>query len=259
MSSRLTSQGPSTPSQHLPLLTVLVLTLLSPATRAHDLWIERTGGAYTLYNGHKHSGHGGHGNHEGQSGHDGDRVIPYGPAFVTQALCFDTQGQVKHEAKGGSPFRLEGECAALTIAVSSGYWSKTPKGTLNVPKDEARQVVKSWLSREWVKRLDAWSPALAKPLTPGLELISLEDPLHLAQGDKLRLQLTRDRQPVAGATVTYDGEPRGRTDEEGRINLRIQHGGYQMIAAGITRPRPSPQADEEVLTTALVFELPPNR
>lgn len=252
MFSRLTSQGPSTPSQYFPLLTALVLTLLSPAIRAHDLWIERTGGAYTLYNGHKHTDHGGHG------GHGGDQVIHYGPAFVTQALCFDTQGQVKHEAKGGSPFRLEGECAALTIAASSGFWSKTPKGTLNVPKDEARQVVKSWLSLEWVKRLDAWSPALAMPLTPGLELVPLEDPLHLAKGDKLRLQLTLDRQPIAGATVTYDGEPRGLTDEGGRINLRIQHGGFQMIAAGINRPRPSPQADEEVLATALVFELPPN-
>ncbi len=252
MFSRLTSLGPSTPSQYFPLLTALVVTLLSPAIRAHDLWIERTGGAYTLYNGHKHTDHGGHG------GHGGDQVIHYGPAFVTQALCFDTQGQIKHEAKGGSPFRLEGECAALTIAASSGFWSKTPKGTLNVPKDEARQVVKSWLSLEWVKRLDAWSEALAKPLTPGLELVPLEDPLHLAKGDKLRLQLTLDRQPIAGATVTYDGEPRGMTDEEGRINLRIQHGGFQMIAAGLNRPRPTPQADKEVLATTLVIELPPN-
>ena len=252
MFSRLTSQGPSTPSQYFPLLTALVVTLLSPAISAHDLWIERAGGAYTLYNGHKHTDNGGHG------GHGGDQVIHYGPAFVTQALCFDTQGQVKHEAKGGSPFRLEGECAALTIAASSGFWSKTPKGTLNVPKDEARQVVKSWLSLEWVKRLDTWSPALAMPLTPGLELVALEDPLQLAKGDKLRLQLTLDRQPVAGATVTYDGEPRGMTDEGGRINLRIQHGGFQMIAAGLNRPRPTPQADKEVLATTLVFELAPN-
>lgn len=247
--SRLPSRpGPSIPSQKIPILTALAqtLTLLSLPVLAHDLWIERAGGAYTLYNGHKHSGHG------------GDKVIPYGPAFVTEAICFDTKGLIKREAKGGSPFRLEGECAVLTIAASSGYWSKTPKGTQNVPKDEARQVVKSWLSLEGVKRLDAWSPALARPLTPGLELVALEDPLHLAKGDKLRLQLTLDRQPVAGATVTYDGEPRGLTDEEGRINLRVQHGGYQMIGAGITRPRPSPQADEEVLATALVFELAPN-
>jgi nickel transport protein len=238
--------GSSIPSQKIQILTALTLTLLSLPVLSHDLWIERAGGAYTLYYGHKHSGHG------------GDKVIPYGPAFVTRAQCFDAQGQVNQEAKGGSPFRLEGECAALTIAASSGYWSKTPKGTQNVPKDEARQVVKSWLSLEWVKRLDAWSPALARPLTQGLELIALEDPLHLAKGDKLRLQLTLDRQPVAGATVTYDGEPRGLTDEEGRINLRVQHGDYQMISAGITRPRPSPQADEEVLATALVFELAPN-
>ena len=244
MSSLPTCRGPSTPIQTTLILTALAL--LSLPVLPHDLWIERTGGAYTLYNGHKHSGHG------------GDRVIPYGPAFVTQAQCFDTQGQVKHEAKGSSPFRLEGECAVLTIAASSGYWSKTPKGTHNVPKDEARQVVKSWLSREWVKRLDVWSPALARPLTPGLELVSLEDPLQLVKGDKLRLQLTLDRQPVAGATVTYDGEPRGMTDEEGRINLRIQHGGFQMIAAGINRPRPTPQADKEVLATTLVFELAPN-
>ena len=196
-----------------------------------------------LLNGHKHSSHG------------GDKTIPYAADFVRQAQCFDAQARVMAEGKGGSPFRMEADCAALVIAASSGYWSKTPTGTQNVAKDQARQVVKSWLSLEGVKRIDAWSPALAKPLTQELEIVPLDDPLRLGEGDKLHLRVTLAGQPVAGATVTYDGEPRGATDEEGKMNVRIRHGGFQMIAAGITRPVKSAKSDEEVRAAVLVFEL----
>lgn len=225
-------------------LTGLLLTLLATPVLSHDLWLDRAGGAYVLANGHKHSSHG------------GDQRIPYSPDFVRQAQCFDQQGKVKTEAQGGSPFRLVADCAALTVTASSGYWSKTPTGTRNLPKDEARQVVKSWLSLESVKRIDTWSPALTKPLTQELEIVPLDDPLRLAAGDKLHLRVTLAGRPLGGATLTYDGEPRGATDAEGNINVRLRHGGYQMIATSVTRPLASPKADEEVRAASLVFELP---
>jgi nickel transport protein len=225
-------------------LTGLLLALLATPALSHDLWIDHSGGTYVLSNGHKHSSHG------------GDQIIPYSADFVRQAQCFDQQGKVKTESQGGSPFRLVADCAALTVTASSGYWSKTTTGTKNLPKDEAKQVVKSWLSHESVKRIDTWSPALAKPLTQELEIVPLDDPLRLSASDKLHLRVTLAGRPVSGATVTYDGEPRGATDADGNINVRLRHGGYQMIATSVTRPLASPKADEEVRAASLVFELP---
>ena len=117
-------------------------------------------------------------------------------------------------------------------------------------------MVKSWLSHESVKRIDTWSPALAKPLTQELEIVPLDDPLRLSASDKLHLRVTLAGRPVSGATVTYDGEPRGATDTDGNINVRLRHDGYQMIATSVTRPLASPKADEEVRAASLVFELP---
>lgn len=221
----------------------LLLILLANPVLSHDLWIDHSGGAYVLSNGHKHSSHG------------GDQIIPYSADFVRQAQCFDQQGKIKTESPGGSPFRLVADCAALIVTASSGYWSKTTTGTKNLPKDEAKQVVKSWLSLESVKRIDAWSPVLAKPLTQELEIVPLDDPRRLATGDKLHLRVTLAGRPLSGATVTYDGEPRGATDAEGNINIRLRRGGYQLIGTSVARPLASAKADEEVRAASLVFEL----
>lgn len=225
-------------------LIALLLTLGPLPALAHDLWIEREAAGYVLYNGHKHSAHG------------GDQVVAYGPEFVRQARCFDIHGTVVAEAAGGSPFRLQADCAALTVLASSGYWSKTPEGTRNLPKDAASRVLKSWLSLESVKRIDAWSPALAAPLTEELEVVPLKNPLTLAPGDKLPLRVTLGGEPVSGAVVAYGGSPRGASDAQGRVNVRIRHGGFQRIEAGLSRPLASPKADEEIRTAVLVFELP---
>lgn len=233
----------------LRVTAALLLACAAAAAPAHELWIAHEADGYTLYNGHRHGGH----DHADPTG---AQTVAYGQDFVREARCYDADGTVIAEGAGGSPWRMQGRCAALTLAASSGYWSKTPYGTRNLPKDRVQQVVKSWRSLEWVKRLDAWSPALARPLTPGLEIVPLEDPFALREGDKLRLLVSFQGRPLAGAVVAYDGRPRGRSDAEGHINIRIRHGGLQSVQAGYSRELASPQADEEVHTAVLNFELP---
>lgn len=226
-------------------ITAAVLFLCtSAAASAHDLWIEREAGGYVLYNGHLHSGHA------------GAETLPYAEGFVREGRCYDAAGEVIAERAGGSPFRIDGHCAALTVTASSGYWSKTPFGTKNLPRDEVAQVVKSWRSLESVKRIDVWGPGFAGPLTQDLEIVPLENPLTVAAGDKLHLRVTLAGRPVSGAVVAYDGDPRGASDAEGRINIRIRHGGFQLIEAGLSRALASPEADEEIHTAVLNFELP---
>lgn len=222
-----------------------MVAALTPAG-AHDLWLEREGDTYTLYYGHLHQ----------DPSHGGARRIEYAPGAVKGSACFDASGAPRDVTPqaGAYPWRLVADCAVTCVLTSSGYWTKTPFGTRNVPKTEAQGAVASWLSVEGVKRVDAWSEALARPLTPDLEVVPLNDPLALREGDKLRLQVTFGGRPVPGVTVAYDGRTRGETDAEGRVNLRVRHGGLQLVVASWRAPLASELADEVVHTATLVFE-----
>ena len=55
--------------------------------------------------------------------------------------------------------------------------------------------------------------------------------------------------------MTYDGKPRGHTGADGTVNVRIKHGGQQLIQASTRTPHAGPEADEVVHTAALTFTL----
>lgn len=223
----------------------LLVAACTPAG-AHELWLERQGDRFVLLSGHRHSSH------------QGQEVIEYDPGIVLETLCYSDQGgAIATESTDSYPVELSCNGAAAYVRISTGYWSKTPYGTENVPRGEARMVIESWLSYESVKRIERWSDALARPLAEDLEIVPLANPLALEPGGKLRLQVTQAGEPVEGAIVTYDGKPRGETDREGKINVRIKHGGFQLIQTTVTEPLDSPDADQLINTTSLDFELAP--
>jgi len=220
------------------------LLLLQGSVQAHDLWIERGGDLHTLAYGHERSGHG------------GAKTLEYKPEIVRQAACFNAAGQeISVEPGRGYPATLKGDCAASWFFTSSGYWSKTPYGTKNLPKGEAGAVIESWLSLEGVKRIDQWGAGLERVLTGHLELVPRDNPLKLKTGDKLRLTAWLQGKPAAGVTVAYFGKPRGVTDSEGKINLRLQNPGFQLIQASIDLPLNDGKADKAVHASSLQFEI----
>ncbi len=222
----------------------LGVLVASPGVSAHDLWLERDGSGYALLYGHRHSGHA------------GPETIEYRPETVRQIACFAGDGtRVSEGEKAAYPARLAGDCAAAYALLSSGHWTKTPYGTRNVPKDRVDVSLKSWVSFEGVKRVDRWGPGLARPLGGDLEVVPLENPLALGDGHKLRLLITFRGEPAAGAIVAYDGKPRGETGADGLVNLKVRHGGMQVIEATLRRPLQSAQADEEIHTSTLTFDL----
>lgn len=227
--------------------TRCLLLLLAPAVpaAAHDLWLEKEGGGHVLLQGHR------------SGAHAGAERAPYAAGFVQQALCADAQGKAKPlTVAAGYPAKLAGDCAALFVAASSGYWTKTAWETKNVPKTGIPGVLKSWRSEDLVKRLNRWSAALARPLTAGLEITPVDDPFRLGVDDKLAVRVTLGGKPRAGVPVAYDGATRGATGDDGTVVLRIRHGGLQMIAASLESPLEDGQADTLIRATTLNFELP---
>jgi nickel transport protein len=225
-------------------LTILILMVAWVPALGHDLWIERTADGLVLCYGH------------GRSHHEGAKLIDYRPEMVVRADCFDSEGnRLEAPVSGESPVRFSGGCASVCVLTSTGYWSKTPQGTKNASKKEARDAVRTWRSFESVKRIDAWGDALSRPLTSDFEITPLEDPLALSPGGKIRVLVTLEGAPVEGATVTYDGEARAVTGKDGRANLKMRHGGFQVVQAGLTVPLQSEDADETVYTANLNFEI----
>jgi nickel transport protein len=142
-------------------LLIAVLVSMAAHAHAHDLWLEKEGGGFSLYYGHKYSAH------------QGAEFVEYRPEWVREALCFDGAAEeAAFESHSAYPYRMRGDCAAAYVLISSGYWTKTPYGTENLPRSEARMPLRSWLSYESVKRIDRWNDALAKPLAKGLEITS---------------------------------------------------------------------------------------
>jgi nickel transport protein len=226
-------------------LAILVLLgSISSPLLAHDLWVERDALAHTLSYGHE------------RSSHEGAKRLEYQPETVKQALCFAASGQAMKAEQGRTyPVTLRGDCAASWFLVSSGYWSKTPYGTKNLPKTEAGAVMDSWLSMESVKRIDRWGDALARPLTRELELAPLDNPLTLKAGDKLRLRAYLQGKPAANVTVAYFGKPRGVTGTDGTVNIRLNEPGFQLVQASLETPLGDGKADKLIQASTLQFEI----
>lgn len=226
-------------------LTLPALLLCAMPALAHDLWLEKDGSGYLLYQGHRHSAHA------------GAEYVHYDPAFAKSALCLDDSGTIRSPALARSfPARIAASCTALFISFSSGYWSKTAWETKNIPKNQASGVIESWLSEESVKRIDRWTPASAQPLSDGLELTPLADPSRLKPGDKLTVLVTEHRQPRAGVPVAYGGDTRGASGEDGKVAIRLRHGGTQLIEASLETRLADGKADTLIRATTLQFELP---
>jgi nickel transport protein len=222
---------------------IAVLALVTTSAGAHEYWIEKGDGGYTLFQGHVFSTH------------EGEARVQYDPAIVKRVTC--AGGAAASPEPGKTyPVRIAGRCAALLVDIVSGYWTQTLTDTVPKPRSEVRGALRGWKSEESIKRLDNWSAAAMKPLSDGLEIVPLENPFLLKPGDKLRVQVLWQGKPRKGVAVAYAGDTRGQTDSQGEVNLRIRRGGVQMVAASFDEPIKDPLADRIVHGAMLQFELP---
>lgn len=228
-------------------LTLGSVLLLSAPSNAHDYWYEFDGPDYVLYRGHH------------LIKHEGDAIVPYDPAIIQNAYCATPNGVVHTiDPPFNYPTRIAGPCSAVTVEMDTGYWSETWTTTHNQSKDQIADPVVSWQAFESTKLLSAWTDiSSTKPLSNGLEILLEKNPFGLREGQKLRLLVVLEGKPREGVTVAYDGKPRGVTGQDGRINIRVRHGGIQVLTGSLKEPPLDPKkADKLIRATALFFELP---
>ncbi len=217
------------------------------SSNAHDYWYEVNGQGYVLYRGHHYIQH------------EGEEVVPYDPSIVKKIYCESTDGVIQEiDPPSQYPAQIPGPCASLVVEVNSGYWSQTWTETLNQARDEVPDVVYSWQALEGAKLVNSWSNVNnLRPLSKGLEIVLEKNPFLLEVGQKLRLLVTQDGKPRSGVTVAYDGDPRGVTGKDGRINIRVRHPGPQVITGSVDEPPLDKKKSEKLVrATALFFELP---
>lgn len=224
------------------LLFFLFLVLFSNLLFSHDLWIEKVGEEFFFYYGHH------------KYGHSEEEKLPYKIENVLEVNCFDKDLKILNaEISKEYPLKIEGNCACIYILYSSGYWTKTPYGTENVPKNKAKMPIESWFSYESVKWIGSFIKS--EPISEKLEIVPLNDLFSLKVGDKMRFKIYFNKKPIPNVPVEYYGKVLGVTDEEGNINIRLKENGLQVIDASLTENVNAEDKDKIIYGASLSFEV----
>lgn len=221
---------------------LLLAGLLSPApARAHDLWLEREGTGLVL-----------------RFGHRGGALLAIEQAKVRSVRCLE-QGAVRDllptAAFSPKEVRLAGRCGAASVFLDGGFWSLTPDGEVNRPRNQVPDAVKAWASRQYAKWVDPASPSAGAALGDELELVAVSDLSKAHLGDKVTVRLLLAGRPAAGAVVAIDHKPLAETDSAGQARVKVRSAGVETISATLRRQVATPEADALVLEASLSFEV----
>jgi uncharacterized GH25 family protein len=227
----------------MKLLALAVAGLLAPvAGRAHDLWIERAGEVFVVRHGHR-----------------GGDLLAIDAAKVT-AIRSATRGAPPADVLRDASFspdevRIPARGDALSVTYQGGFYSLTPDGEVNRPRDQVPNAVKAWESRQFAKWIDARRPGAGAPLGDELEIVPVTDLSTRRRGDKVTLRVLSQGAPVAGALLAIDHKVVGETDGSGEVRIRLRDAAVQSVSASVRRPLRTPQADALVLEASLTFEV----
>lgn len=224
------------------LLAIAALLAAPSLAAAHDFWLEREGAGFAL-----------------RYGHRGGELLPVEQPKVKAVRCLES-GATRDLRAGGTftpkEARFSGRCEAASAFYDGGYWTLTPDGEVNQPKNQVAQPVKSWASRQFAKWVDARSPAAARALLGDeLELVAVSDLSKAHEGDKVTLRVLSMGKPVANAIVAIDHKPLGETDSAGEVRVKLRTSGVETISASLRQKVASAEADAVVLEASLSFEV----
>lgn len=225
------------------LALALCAAIVPALSRAHELWLERSGGELVL-----------------RAGHPGAETSPIDPANVRVMRCARAGGAVRtldvpHRAEGGA-VRVAARCDAASVFVDLGFFVLTPDGERHGRRSEAPDAVKSWRARQFAKWVDVASPAAAAPLGDALEIVPVTELSRARVGGKVTVRVLLDGRPMPGAVVSLGHHALAETASSGEARVKVRHVGLETISATVRRPLGTPDAETDVLEASLSFEVP---
>src|SRR5512133_1071958 len=106
----------------LPLLAWFAAAAWPALARAHDFWVERRADGFVL-----------------RQGHRGGTALPLDAAKLRRLTCRKDTGPAEELLRSATVTTNEvavmARCAVLTAQLDGGYWSLTPDGEKNLPKN----------------------------------------------------------------------------------------------------------------------------
>jgi nickel transport protein len=128
--------------------------------------------------------------------------------------------------------------SALTAFYDNGFWRRNPDGSYdNISRQEAEAIGYANVTQfvKYAKGLSAWNNVLAQPFGLPLEIIALQNPFGLKEGDNLPIQVFFKGTLIDNPLVEYLGQTIS-IDSNGIALIPVAGSGLQVIEASYTDP-----------------------
>lgn len=213
----------------------LILTLMTLHLAAHTLWIDN---GFNVHQGHINQSH------------IDDKETLVSLKALKRISCLN-----ENNISEVSDLNLlkDKSCEAIYISLKPQYYTKTPYGTKNLSKDKVKVSIKSWQSKESVKRV--YGNSAKKAFGKGLEIVFRNKLSEVEVGDKARLKVYFNGKPISKVAVANGHKTIGVTDSEGNVNVKIRDIGLQTINASYTVKSDGILCDTIIYATTLNFEI----
>lgn len=214
-------------------MAVWLVLVLAASAGAHYLWVQLQGDGYFVARGLPPA-----------------EFYDYNPEKIKDVKAFDSQGQPLAVTRKPAAAQLRLQTpqppAMVTAVAEWGHRVNTPQGKEFLSKAEALAkgltVTEAFVSLQTAKTLFAAGPVATKPVGLALEIVPLQDPLTLAPGQELPVQVLFSGQPLPNARVRVaQVRELFTTDAQGKVQLKLAEGGQQMIMASHQVPTPAEQ------------------
>jgi uncharacterized GH25 family protein len=225
-------------------LFVSMLSLLTWSTDAlaHDFWLEPEDGAFLL-----------------RYGHRGHEALPLEASKLQTLMCRKDSGVpqnlVKSAVAAPRQISLKASCTLLSAFFDGGFWSLTPDGEKNLPKNKVPDAVKSWRSKQFAKWVDSHAPSANQPLGDEIEIVPVTDLAKVKTGSRATFRVLFAGKPLSGATLAIDHKPLAETDDQGQARISIRGHGREAVSVSYRRTVKTAEADSEIFEASLTFEV----
>ncbi len=251
-------------------LAILLAGMISSNAYAHYLWVNVDN--YTPQSNEEFTISLGYGHHFPEDGSPEANKIER--IYVISPTGEEIPLELKTEKEKGlvAPVKIKLEKPGTYLVVvekKSGFVTKTTEGYKYQSKKGLKGVIESYWSESSAKAIinvgQASNDSFQKAISERYQVIPLDDPGKLKEGDYLRVKVTLDDKPYSTwAYATYAGFSSEkdtfayttRTDKEGIAKIKILKPGIWLIKANDKIPYPNPdEADVYSFTSALTFEI----